>query len=161
MKVTATHRYDCSIEELYALFTDKSYYIEKFNACGARDVKILEAAQTDEGFVVESQREVPADVPGVLKSFLGEWNTISQAEVWDGDAGDEYYNDFEITAEGVPVDMTGTMNLTPDGDGCVNEIEIEIGCLIPLVGKKLAKFVASDTEKTLAAEYAFTRKKIG
>ena len=161
MKVTATHRYECSIDELYELFTQKQYYLDKFAACGARNVEIIEAAQTDEGFVVESQREVPADVPGVLKSFLGEWNTLRQSEVWDGEEGDEYYNDFEISAEGVPVDMTGTMNLMPDGDGCVNEVEIDINCAIPLVGKKLAQFVASDTEKTLAAEYAFTQKQIG
>lgn len=161
MKVTATHRYDCSIDELYELFTQKQYYLDKFDACGAKNVEILEAADTDEGFVVESQREVPADVPGVLKSFLGEWNTITQSEVWDGEPGDEYYNDFEIAAEGVPVEMTGTMNLMPDGDGCVNEIEIDISCAIPLVGKKLAQFVASDTEKTLAAEYAYTKKQVG
>jgi hypothetical protein len=160
MKINAKHRYNCSIDELYEHFTNKKYYLAKFKACGARNVKIEEAAQTDEGFVVVSQREVPADVPGVLKSFLGEWNTITQTENWDGDPGDEYYNDFEIAAEGVPVEMTGTMNLMPDGDGCINDIEIEISCAIPLVGKKLAQFVASDTEKTLAAEYEFTREHI-
>lgn len=161
MKVSATHRYSCSIDELFELFTSKQYYLDKFSACGARNVSIEEAADTDEGFVLESVREVPADVPGVLKSFLGDWNTIRQSEVWDGEAGDEYYNDFEITAEGVPVEMLGTMNLTPDGDGCVNDIEIEIKCAIPLVGKKLAQFVASDTEKTLAAEYEYTREQVG
>lgn len=160
MKISAQHRYDCSIDKLYVLFTGQKFYADKFQHCGARNIKINRAEQTDEGFVVDSQREVPADVPGVLKSFLGEWNTIRQTENWDGDPGDEYYNDFEIAAEGVPVKMTGTMNLMPDGNGCVNDIEIEIECSIPLVGKKLAQFVANDTEKTLAAEYAFTREQI-
>ncbi|MFK8017009.1 MAG: DUF2505 domain-containing protein [Gammaproteobacteria bacterium] len=161
MKVTAQHRYNCSIDELYALFIDKQFYLDKFTACGARNVKINKAAATDDGFVVASERDVPADVPGVLKSFLGDWNTIAQTESWEGDPGDEYYNDFEIAAQGVPVEMNGTMNLMPDGDGCVNDIEIEIKCSIPLVGKKLAQFVASDTEKTLAAEYEFTQTRTG
>lgn len=161
MKVTAQHRYDCSIDELYALFTDEQFYLDKFAACGARNVKIHAAAPTDDGFEVDSEREVPADVPGVLKSFLGDWNSIRQTESWEGDPGDEYYNDFDIAAQGVPVEMSGTMNLMPDGDGCVNDIEIEIKCSIPLVGKKLAQFVASDTEKTLAAEFEFTKARVG
>ena len=161
MKVSAQHRYDCSIDEIYALFTDKNFYLEKFAACGARDIKITKAAATDDGFIVDSEREVPADVPGVLKSFLGDWNKIRQTESWEGEPGDEYYNDFEIAAQGVPVEMSGTMNLMPEGDGCINDIEIEISCAIPLVGKKLAQFVASDTEKTLLAEYEFTRTKVG
>jgi hypothetical protein len=156
MKINARHRYKCSIDELYALFTSKKYYAKKYAACGARNIEILRVEQTDEGFVVQSRREVPADVPGVLKSFLGDWNTIVQNENWDGDPGEEYYNDFEISAEGVPVKMVGTMNVMPDGDGCVNDVEIEITCAIPLLGKKLAEFVASDAKKTLAAEYEFT-----
>jgi hypothetical protein len=41
------------------------------------------------------------------------------------------------------------------GKGCVNEVEITIRASVPLIGSKLAQFVARDTEATLAAEYAF------
>ncbi len=63
MKISAQHRYDCSIDELFALFTEQKFYEDKFEHCGARNIKINRAEQTDEGFVVDSQREVPADVP--------------------------------------------------------------------------------------------------
>lgn len=160
MKINAQHHYDCSVDELYALFTSEKYYAKKYAACGARNIEMVRVEQTDEGFAVESRRDVPADVPGVLKSFLGDWNTIRQTENWDGDPGEEYYNDFEISAEGVPVQMVGTMNLMPHDDGCVNDVEIEITCSIPLVGKKLAQFVADDAKKTLAAEYEFTKSQV-
>ena len=48
----------------------------------------------------------------------------------------------------------------PDGDGCVNDIEMEVKCGIPLLGKKLAEFIAQDIEKILAAEYEFIKEQV-
>ena len=157
MKVTATHRYDCSIDELYKHFCKPDFYRKKFKACGARNIKVLESDHDGNAFTIVTERDVPADVPGVLKSFLGEWNTVTQTENWDGEPGDEYYSDLEITSAGAPVKIEGSMLLTPDGDGCVNEVDINIRCSIPLMGKKLEQFVAADTEKNLAAEYKYIK----
>lgn len=160
MKVSATHRYTCDMDELFSHFCKPDFYKKKFKACGARNIKVLESAQDGDAFSITTEREVRADVPGVLKSFLGEWNTLTQTESWEGEAGDEYYSELEISSAGAPVTIEGGMVLTPDGDGCINEIDIEIRCSIPLVGKKLEQFVAADTEKTLAAEYEYIRKLI-
>ena len=149
MKVNATHKYSCGMDELFGHFSKPEFYVQKFEGCG------------EDSFEIKTERDVPADVPGFLANFVSEWNTLTQTETWEGAKGDEYYNELDISAGGVPVEIRGSMNLTPDGDGCVNDIEMEIKCAIPLVGKKLAEFIANDTAKTLAAEYEFIKEFLG
>jgi hypothetical protein len=47
------------------------------------------------------------------------------------------------------------MQLSANGKGCVNEVEITIRASVPLIGGKLEQFAARDAEATLAAEYDF------
>ena len=160
MKINATHHYGCTMEQLFELFSSKDYYVKKFAACGARNIEVVESEAGEGRFSITTEREVPADVPAVLRSFLGDWNALTQEENWEGAPGDEYYSDLEISSAGVPVEITGSMNLSAVDNGCVNDIEIDVKCGIPLVGKKLEQFVAADIEKTLAAEYDFTKTEI-
>ena len=97
-------------------------------------------------------------MPSVLKTFLGEWNTMLQTEHWAEGAEGEYLNELEMSGEGVPADMHGSMVLRPTKQGCVNEVEITIKAHVPLVGRKLEEFVAKGAAAQLAAEYDFIRK---
>ncbi|MFK8031494.1 MAG: DUF2505 domain-containing protein [Gammaproteobacteria bacterium] len=155
MKIVAKHEYPCSSAELYQLFTRDGFHSDKFSACGARNIEVLESEKTDDTFSITLDREVPADVPGVLKSLIGEWNTVTQTEEWE-DVGDaEFICDFALSTEGVPAEISGTMNVMPHGDGCVNHVEMEITSSVPLLGKKLAQFIGKDAEKTLGKEYEY------
>ncbi|MEM7082897.1 MAG: DUF2505 domain-containing protein [Pseudomonadota bacterium] len=155
MNITAQHKYPCSSEELYTLFTQDGFHADKFAACGAKNIDVVEIERGDDTFSITLDRDVPADVPGVLKSLLGEWNTVTQTEEWQDVGDDEYICDFALSTEGVPAEITGTMNVMPDGEGCVNHVEMDITSSVPLLGKKLAQFIAKDAEKTLAKEYDY------
>jgi hypothetical protein len=156
MIVNATHVYSQPIATVFAAFTDRAFYTDKFAGVGARNVRIVSEERSDDGYSIVTEREVPLEVPAVLKSFLGEWNSIRQHERWE-DVGGEYVNELEIAAAGVPVDLRGSMLLRPQGDGCVNDVQMEITCNVPLVGGKLAEFVARNTEQGLVDEYEFIR----
>jgi hypothetical protein len=154
MIVSARHGYAYPLERVYAAFTSADFYRDKFAAVGARNVNIVDEQRSQDGYRIVVEREVPLEVPAVLRSFLGDWNSIRQQETWD-DLGDEYANEIQITAVGVPVDLRGSMILRADGDSsCVNDVEMEISCSVPLVGGKLTEFVARNTEKGLADEFA-------
>lgn len=160
MKIVAKHEYPCTSKELYELFTSDGFHAAKFAACGARNIEVLESERGDDTFSITIERDVPADVPGVLKSLIGEWNTVTQTEEWE-DVGDkEYICDFAVGTEGVPVEIAGTMNVMASGKGCVNHVEMEISSTVPLLGKKLAQFVAKDAEKTLDREYDYIRGEV-
>ncbi len=155
MKISAQHEYPCTSKELYELFTSNGFHADKFAACGAKNIEVLESDKGDDTFSITVEREVPADVPGVLKSLIGEWNTVTQTEEWEDVGDDEYICDFAVGTEGVPAEITGTMNVMATDEGCVNHIEMEISSSVPLLGKKLAQFIAKDAGKTLKKEYDY------
>lgn len=155
MKIKAVHQYKQDVDSVFALFHDVDFMQKKYEGLGARNVKILECAGSAGKYTVKVQREVPADVPGLLKKFLNPWNTLVQSEQWQGESGGPYTCNLAIDISGVPVSITGRMELCSAGTGCVNEVQLEVKCSIPLVGGKLADFVGSDAEKSMQAEYQF------
>lgn len=154
MKIKAVHQYAKDVDTVFGLFHDPDFMKAKYEGIGARNVEVLECAGRH---AVKVRREVPADVPSLLKKFLNPWNTVVQSESWDGKAGGPYRCTFEIDVGGVPVGMKGAMELRAEGGGCVNDVQLEVKCGIPLVGGKLADFVGGDAEKAIQAEYEFIR----
>jgi len=157
MKIKAVHQYAKDVDAVFGLFHDPEFMKAKYAGIGARNIEILECAGSDGRYAVTIRREVPADVPGLLKKFLGAWNTVVQSERWEGEAGGPYRCAFEIDIAGVPVSAKGAMELRADAGGCSNDVRLEIKCGIPLVGGKLADFVGGDAEKAIRAEYEFIR----
>lgn len=157
MKVTASHKYDASVDEVYAAFSKADFYKKKFAAVGASKVKVLEKKKRGDEFYIRTQREMPSEAPAMLQKFLGEWVTVVQTESWEPD-DDGFLNSIEIESAGVPVTIEGTMSLQPAGSGCVNKLSFEVDCSIPFVGGKLEDFIARDMKEVLAAEYKFIKK---
>lgn len=157
MKIKALHQYSRDVDTVFGLFHDPAFMKTKYEGIGARNVQVPECSGSDGRYTVKIKREVPADVPALLKKFLNPWNTLVQSESWSGTAGGPYRCSFEIDIAGVPVTMKGAMELRAEGSGCVNDVTLEVKCGIPLVGGKLADFVGGDAEKPMQAEYAFIR----
>ena len=74
MKIRRDHEYAHSLEAVYALFTDAGEIEAKQEALGARSISIEECEIYDDGADVTFVRELPADVPGMLRKFLQPWN---------------------------------------------------------------------------------------
>ena len=155
MKITRDHPYAHSTEAVFALFTDADEIEAKQEALEAREIRIEECEREADGATVSFVRELPADVPGILKKFLQPWNTVQQSESWRICDGDVYKADMEIDIVHVPVTISGTLKLKPTDDGCVNEVRLDVDCGIPFVGKTLAEFVAADCKRLIAMEYDY------
>ncbi|MFZ4792074.1 MAG: DUF2505 domain-containing protein [Candidatus Competibacteraceae bacterium] len=161
MKIKAVHHYAKDIETVFGLFRDPEFMQTKYVGIGARKVEVLECAGSEGRYTVKVKREVPADVPGLLKKFLNPWNSVVQSESWEGKTGGPWRCTFAIDIAGVPVTVKGAMELRAEGGGCVNDVQLEVKCGIPLVGGKLADFVSSDAEKAIQKEYEFIRAHLG
>jgi hypothetical protein len=157
MKIKALHQYDQDVDTVFGLFHDPDFMRDKYVGIGARNVEILECAGSEGHYRIKTKREVPADVPALLKKFLNPWNTLVQSEQWEGKAGGPYRCKVTVEISGVPVSINTELELRPQGDGCVNDLQLEVKCGIPLVGGKLADFVGNDAEKAVQAEYEFIR----
>ncbi len=160
MRIRQDHEYAHSLEAVYALFTDAAEIAAKQEALGARNICIEECEVYDDGADVRFVRELPADVPGILSKFLQPWNTVAQFEQWRSVEGGGYDADLAIEIANVPVTISGTLELQPVGNGCINYVRITIDCSIPFVGKTLAQFVARDCERLVADEYAYITERL-
>ncbi len=158
MKIKALHSYTQDVDTVFGLFHDPDFMKTKYAGIGARNIEVLECAGSEGRYTVKVRREVPADVPALLKKFLNPWNTLTQSERWEGPAGGPYCCQLRIEISGVPVTIGGNLELRAQDDGCVNDVQLEVKCGIPLVGGKLADFVGGDAEKAIQAEYEFIRQ---
>jgi hypothetical protein len=157
MEVKDVHQYDHNVESVFRFFRDPELVKLKYDGIGSRNVEILDTSEDGDVFTIKIQREVPADVPGILQKFLGAWNKVVQTEHWQTAADGGRTCNLNVDIAGVPVTVTGTMALQPHGEGCVNDVRMKVTCGIPLVGKKLAEFVGGDTKKAMDSEYAYIK----
>ncbi|ELV7517199.1 TPA: DUF2505 domain-containing protein [Photobacterium damselae] len=164
MNLSATHDYQQDLDSLLQYFSEEDLIIEKYQALGAKNVKVQELKETSAGFVVTTYRDVPANVPSLLKSVLGDYNTIKQVENWAWQDDGSLVCAMSVTIEGVPAEMTGTLHfsepLNTVGDGPVtrNEINLTITSAIPFVGKQLVNFIGQDSKQQMEAEYQFLKE---
>ena len=161
MDVVAKHIYTQNVDAVFKHFADSEQVTSKHNALGAKNINLIAFDATNTSLEVIFEREVPTDVPKAMKKFLGEWNHVKQTESWSGTQGKGYKCDIKIEIQGVPVSIGGTLELVPEGDGCVNNINISINCGIPLVGKKLAEVVGSQSKVSMEEEYQYIKTVLG
>lgn len=93
-------------------------------------------------FTTTTIRSVPADrLPDMAKKVPGTSNGISltQVDQISAPAADGSRTVIsEVSVKGVPVTGKASQTLTPQGDTTVANVEGEVKCSIPLVGKKIA-----------------------
>ena len=161
MEFTATHTYEHPAEAVFAALTDVDAVRAKYEAIGQRDVNLVSRDVGADGSVtLVTTRVVPLDVPGFAKRFLSPSQTVTQTDDWgapdpDGTRG----GTFRVEAKGTPVSVGGTLCLASTGPtSCTNVSVVTIECKVPLVGGKIADFVAKDTRAAVDHEQTWLRE---
>lgn len=157
MEVRAKHHYDKSVETVFKCFGNKAATIDRFTNLGARNIHIETIKPTKTSLDLVVHREEPVDAPALLKKFIGEWNLLTQEEHWKGSASKGYVGDIKFSLKGVPVSITGKFVLAGDSKECVNDVTMNFESNVPLIGKKLADFVASQAKVQIQKEYELIR----
>ena len=160
MKISADHVYGHSTAAVFALFTDPKEIKAKQEALGARNIEVIDCDGDADWASVRFVRELPAEVPGILSRFLQPWNSVEQTEEWRVCDDDEFECELEIDVANVPVTVTGSLELKPTDDGCVNEVRLVVDSSIPFVGKTLAEYVAADCKRLIALEYDYITERL-
>ena len=156
MRVNLEHKYNTDVDSLFALFQEPDFIVERYLATGALDAALLEINH-DDGVLIRVERQMQVDVPSFLSKFMAPTTQVLQTDHWRGEAGGPYRNQMQIEIQGAPVKVNVRIELAAKGKGCVNSVEIETKCGIPLVGGKIADFVARDAERTANLEYEFIK----
>jgi hypothetical protein len=108
--------------------------------------------------VVEREMTASTEVPGILASFHKEWNRVRQEEHWFRKDDGEWHCEFRVKIEGVPAKIKGNMRLQGTDQACINYVTLNVWCEVPLLGKKIARFLADDSHTKIEKEYRITRQ---
>lgn len=145
------------VDSVFETICNSDYISSKLETNGARNVNIQSSGANGTSANLVYSREEPADVPSALKKFISEWNKLTNRDNWTGTAGASYDGQYEVDMGG-PIKVGGTHTLEANGDGTTSTIHMDISCSIPLVGKKLEKFVASMSEGALQADVDYQKQ---
>ena len=161
MTFKTTHAYAASFDEFYGKLTNKAFLQSKYEGTGSRNVTISECRQDGDVFRVVWAREVPSNPPAFARKFLAEWNSLHETIEWSRKGDGSAFGDYKCKTSGVPGVLEGKFDLRSEGSGCVEKITMKATVRIPILGKKIAAIVESETEDQLDKEYAFSRSELG
>ncbi|MGD9701763.1 MAG: DUF2505 domain-containing protein [Acidimicrobiia bacterium] len=164
MEFDVTHTYQRPAEVVFAVLTDFDCVCEKYEALGHRHVELIARDEdADGGVTLVTRRVVPLELPGFAKKVLSPSQSVTQTDVWS--AADEKgvrTGTFDVVGKGTPVRVHGSMRLAPNGKrGCTNATTASIECKVPLIGGKIAGFVAGDTKRAIDHEQAWISSHLG
>ena len=155
MDFDVNHAYQCSADDVFAVLTDVDCVREKYEALGHGEVELIARDEdVTGGLTLVTRRVVPLELPGFAKKVLSPRQSVTQTDVWSAaDAKGVRTGTFEVVAKGSPVRVRGSMRLAPKGTRrCENTTSVSIECKVPLIGDKIAGFVAGDTRHAVDHE---------
>ncbi|MDX1755341.1 MAG: DUF2505 domain-containing protein [Marinobacter sp.] len=155
MELEVTHAYDSNLDRVLGAFFDEQHILQKNAEVGARNVHVDECTLLDQTGKLVISREVKSaqEVPGFLASFHREWNKVRQEEHWFRKDENEWHCEFRVHVEGVPAKIKGSMRLQGDQNNCINQVSLSVRCDLPLIGKKVAKFLLEDSRLKMDREH--------
>ena len=160
MQLEINQPYEAGLDHVLAAFFDEHRIKEKNRQMGARNVRVVELTRDDLSakLVVEREMMTSAEVPGILASFHREWNQVRQEEHWFRKDDGEWHCEFRVRIEHVPAKIQGIMKLTGSAERCTNHLSLNVRCDVPLLGKKVAMFLAEDSRAKIEQEYLTFRQ---
>lgn len=162
MDIQVQQHYNTSVEALIESFFDASYIKQKFSALGNDNVEVGFCDRgPSKGKISFSYSAQPSgNIPPALKSFAGGATPLTQTELWKNQDGC-WQCEYTVVLDGVPVELSGSMNVTATDKGCVNKISLNIACGIPILGKMIEEFIVQDSKDQMEAEYQHIKAHLG
>lgn len=145
------------IDTVFEALCSEEFINKKLEELGARSIRVVSSGNDGDSAELVYTREEPAEAPSALKKFISEWNEATNRDRWSGVAGESYDCTYQVELKG-PVKISGTHTLEVIGSGTRSTITMDISSGIPLVGKKLEKFVAGQSEEKLQKDLDFQKQ---
>jgi len=155
---TVQHQYAHSVEAVFAKLTDEAHLRERSEQAGHRNIEVR-VQRTEGGVEVRLERDIESEIPAVAKKFINPVNHVVDVIRWRDD-GDAKSGTYQVTVS-KRIRVSGVMSLRPTGDGCRYEDTCTPTVDVPIVGKKIAKLVAKETETAIAENLRRTERALG
>ena len=150
--------FNASLDAVAELLTDPQFLVDRCLALGG----ISATGQSNEEngrLVIETSREVEADLPSIVKKILGSVTTLDLLEVWQRD-GDGWRGTWDVSIKGQPINVHADFELMPAGEGCSYSADAKVTAKVPLIGKKIEKSLEGTIANDLLADLEYTNNQL-
>ena len=153
MELTFTHRFDATIDEVWAMVHDPDAHVAKFTRMGHTDLEVLDHTSTDTTLDLTIRRQVTVEVPSIAQKFISPTNTVTSVDHWQRDGDDRCSGHYSVDIKGAPAETRGTTLLVAAGDACDYTVKLDVRVKVPLVGDRVAKALRPQLERQMAQEF--------
>ena len=153
-EIAVAQDYRSTPEQVFAMLTSENYARIRAERTGALSVEVSRS-ETDEAVTLEVVRQLPAEVPGFARSFVGDAIGITEVQVWPKPFGPPATFTASFSA---PMTVSGTITVSGSDDGCRVNTNATVHASIPLVGGKLEGLAREQLERYLGAEVAIAEE---
>jgi Protein of unknown function (DUF2505) len=141
VRLSAEIRYEAEPKRVFRMIADPAFQEAKCVATGSIEHEIDVTEHEDGGATVRSRRALStADVPDVVRSFVGRTVHLTERQHWEPERPDgSRRGTIHVEIEGTPVRFTASTALVPDSEGTRQPIEGELKASVPLIGGRIEK----------------------
>ena len=137
------------------MLTDPEFLRDKLREVGGPGAELVSRTEDNGRITVVQRQAVPETVlPAVVRSFVPGDLSITRTEVWSGPTA----GTIDVAVGGAPGSASGTIAVTPDGEGALVTIRIDASVPVPLVGGMIEKAMTDNIGELGEVEHAFTRE---
>jgi hypothetical protein len=152
--------YDHDVDTVFNLITDPDYYKARCEFLGEKNIKV-DKAETGDEITMNIERTIESDLPKVLAKMFSNENTIVSTLHWKNHGeGEKKTGHYKADVQGQPVTISAEFELVPQGDTCEYVISHSAKAKVPLVGKKIEKYIIEQTEETVPDEITYDKQKL-
>lgn len=147
--------------QTFRLLIDPAYIEEKCQATGSLRTTIDVSGDPDSAITVRTERVLPADVPAVARSFVGETIDVTEIQEWSAPGSDGSRSAVVSVRFSGPLRFEGTAELRPTAAGCSITTSGRMTAKVPFVGGTIEEEAAKQTTKYLRTEERLASEWLG
>jgi hypothetical protein len=155
MTGTVRHRYDRSVDEVFALVTDPDFLKRRAEAAGEKNV-VVRVDRDGARMTIRIERDLERKLPGFMKKVFNPTNHLVDVQTWDT-AGESKTSEWTVEVQGQKrVEIRGRLTIAPAaGGGCDYTEAFTAVVRVPLIAGQVEKFVVSETEASIRQQIEF------
>lgn len=153
------YEFENELESVLELLTDPDFLVDRCLELGELEAS-CEVEEQGEATVIKLTRKLQRDLPGFLAKMMEPVQTIHITEHWQADEEGGWSGEYTFEVEGQPVAVGARFELYPTDAGCCYSIEHSASAKIPLLGRRIEKFILVQAEAGCTAELDYLQQQL-
>lgn len=159
-ETSVRHHFDEDVEKMFALVTDADFLRRRAEAAGEKEIEV-KVDRAGGQLTIEIARVIEQSLPGFMKKLFSPRNRLVDRQAWRSE-GAAHLSDWTVQlGDGKRIQLRGRLTLAPGAaGGCDYTETFTAEASIPLVGGRVAKYVAGETEASIRRQIEFTAREL-